>query len=191
MLAKRISLSSTCHALKPSPRGPRRSSCIPYQRQCLSTIRSKSTILTIRARALPHIRSVRLQIRSESTVAAPPPQSSTLSNGEQPLTWNRFLQLRKVRRRISLVASIACAMAAFVGGVSYISSTPDVENKISSVLGLDPLITMGILTFACGAGGWLIGPFIGGAVFSLRYRSMTRMMAEVSFLSISHSKDAN
>jgi hypothetical protein len=180
MLAKQISLGTTCPSLRSSQKVLRPYSCAPFQRHCISTIRSKSTILTVRAKALPHTRSIRFQVRSESTVAAPPPHSASISNGEQPLTWNRFLQLRKVRRRISLVASIACAMTAFVGGVSYISSTPDIEAKISPVLGLDPLITMGILTFACGAGGWLIGPFIGGAMFSLRYRSMTRMIAEVS-----------
>jgi len=71
-----------------------------------------------------------------------------------------------------------CAIAALTGGVSYISSSPDIEAKIGPVLGLDPLITMGILTFACGAGGWLLGPFVGSAVFGMRYRSMSRMITE-------------
>jgi len=64
------------------------------------------------------------------------------------------------------------------GGISYISQNPELEAKVSPLIGLDPLITMGIMTFACGAAGWLIGPFIGGAMFSLRYRSFNRMIAE-------------
>jgi mitochondrial import inner membrane translocase subunit TIM23 len=78
------------------------------------------------------------------------------------------------------VASVACAMTAFVGGVSYISSNPEIENKISPALGLDPFITMGIMTFAFGAGGWLAGPFIAEILFNLRYRSMTQLMKAVS-----------
>jgi hypothetical protein len=72
-------------------------------------------------------------------------------------------------------------VTAFVGGVSYISANPEVETKISPALGLDPFITMGIMTFAFGACGWLAGPFVAEILFNLRYRSMTPMIKAVGY----------
>jgi mitochondrial import inner membrane translocase subunit TIM23 len=179
MLATRVPFNSGCNALKRSKIVRSSAFCIQFQRQYLCTFRQKPAISTLRPNILPLARSIRIQVRTQSAAAASPAQPSSTNTSQQPLTWNRFLQLRKVRRRLSLIASIACAVGALVGGVSYISSTPDIESKISPAIGLDPFITMGLMTFACGAAGWLVGPFIGGALFSLRYRSMTRLIAEV------------
>lgn len=80
---------------------------------------------------------------------------------------------------MNLVASIVCMITALGGGITYISQHPELEAKISPLIGLDPLITMGIMTIASGGIGWLMGPTIGGRIFKLRYRSMSRMIAEV------------
>jgi len=124
---------------------------------------------------------LRPQRRLASTVVSPTSSLSSASTNAsvQPLTWNRFLQLRRTRRRISLAASITFALGAFAGGAIYIGNTPDIEAKVGPLIGLDPLITMGIMTFACGAAGWLVGPFIGAAVFGMRTRSMSKLIAEV------------
>jgi import inner membrane translocase subunit TIM23 len=90
---------------------------------------------------------------------------------QEPLTWNRFLQLRKVRRRINLVTSIIGA-AGCVAGSAYLISSHNVDTLASQYLGLDAFITMGIIVVTTVATGWLIGPFFGNALFSLRYRSI-------------------
>jgi import protein Pam17 len=180
MLGTRFPLSTACRALQPPVNSLKASPSARCGRRYLNTFYSDPASLSIRSRIIQSTKTIRLQIRSESTVAAPASSSGTV-NPTQTLTWNRFLQLRKVRRRISLVASVTCAVTAFVGGVSYISANPEVETKISPALGLDPFITMGIMTFAFGACGWLAGPFVAEILFNLRYRSMTPMIKAVSY----------
>ena len=62
----------------------------------------------------------------------------------------------------------------------YILSQQDIERLGTQVLGLDPIIFVGVVTIACGAVGWLIGPFAGGAVFAMRWRGWRGEMAAVS-----------
>ena len=62
----------------------------------------------------------------------------------------------------------------------YIISQQDIERLGTQVLGLDPIIFVGAATVACGAVGWLIGPFAGGAVFAMRWRGLRGEMAAVS-----------
>jgi import inner membrane translocase subunit TIM23 len=94
------------------------------------------------------------------------------------LTWNRFLALRKTRRRISLVASIVSASGAIAVGV-VVLSTQDVDSMGAQMLGLDPIIVLGLSTVACGLVGWLIGPFFGNAFFNLMYKRLRGQIAMV------------
>ena len=50
------------------------------------------------------------------------------------------------------------------------------------MFGLDPMVVLGLATGACGAVGWLLGPFVGNAVFGLWYRRFGGEIAVVSFL---------
>lgn len=54
------------------------------------------------------------------------------------------------------------------------------ENQLASVIGLDPLITLGLATFACAGLGWLAGPFFGGAIFGVLNRRVRPQMIAVS-----------
>ena len=58
-----------------------------------------------------------------------------------------------------------------------------------SVFGLDPFIVLGVATLGSGAVGWLLGPFVGNAVFGMRYRRIAGQIAEVSepYLHVSNS----
>jgi import inner membrane translocase subunit TIM23 len=94
------------------------------------------------------------------------------------LTWNRFLALRKTRRRISLVASIISASGAIAVGI-VVLSTQDVDSMGAQMLGLDPIIVLGLSTVACGLVGWLIGPFFGNAFFNLMYKRLRGQIAMV------------
>ena len=43
----------------------------------------------------------------------------------------------------------------------------DIDGWAAQLSGLDPLVVLGITTFAVGAGGWLCGPSFGTAVFKV------------------------
>ncbi|PWY86928.1 presequence translocated-associated motor subunit pam17 [Aspergillus heteromorphus CBS 117.55] len=85
------------------------------------------------------------------------------------LDWNSFFKLRASRRRYTLASSIVTSMASTVVGVQILS-TQDLESLGAQVMGLDPFVVLGMATAACGAVGWLIGPFVGNAVWGLAYR---------------------
>ena len=51
-------------------------------------------------------------------------------------------------------------------------------DALVSQIPLDPFITMGLITFACGGIGWLAGPILGTAVFNWRNRKFRVQMDE-------------
>lgn len=52
-----------------------------------------------------------------------------------------------------------------------------------NVFGLDPFLVLAALTAGSGAVGWLLGPFVGNAVFGVAHRRVGGQIAEVSFAS--------
>jgi import inner membrane translocase subunit TIM23 len=108
--------------------------------------------------------------RSAST-AVPPSSSPSQSPTTQQLTWNRFLELRRTRRKISVAASSLSAVATTYTGLNvFISGGYDAS--LSATLGLDPIVTAGLSTVTLLAIGWLAGPFFGNAAFNARYRGI-------------------
>ncbi|KAB8233440.1 TIM23 complex component [Aspergillus alliaceus] len=99
-------------------------------------------------------------MRTNSTVSEASRKEAT------KLNWNSFFQLRASRRRYSLASSIASSAASTVIGVQILSAQ-DLEHMGAQVMGLDPFVVLGMATAACGAVGWLIGPFVGNAVWGL------------------------
>ena len=49
-------------------------------------------------------------------------------------------------------------------------------DAIAAQLPLDPFISMGLITFAAGGAGWLVGPIIGAGVFNWRNRKVRPQM---------------
>lgn len=43
---------------------------------------------------------------------------------------------------------------------------------------LDPMVTLGLITMACGGTGWLAGPSVGTGVFNWRNRKFRAQMDE-------------
>ncbi|KAH9818574.1 presequence translocated-associated motor subunit PAM17 like protein [Teratosphaeria destructans] len=95
--------------------------------------------------------------------------SSTTPSNEpaaEVLTWNRFFDLRRKRRYISLAASAVSALAAVIG-LGPVIASQDIDSWGAQISGLDPMIVLGISTFAVAAGGWLCGPSFGNAGFQM------------------------
>jgi len=59
----------------------------------------------------------------------------------------------------------------------WVVLSKELEVKVAQTTGIDQIVTMGALFIICGAGGWLIGPFFGNALFNLRYRSMRELIS--------------
>jgi len=123
----------------------------------------------------PHIaanKSTHLTVRhASSTTRNPSTPPLTADAAASSLTWNQFLQLRKVRRRYNLVASMLTGVSTSFAGVGYLS-TMDLNSLGQLMFGIDPMIALGASTMAAGALGWLIGPFAGNAVFNLMHRGV-------------------
>ena len=101
------------------------------------------------------------------TVTSSSRSETTSRTPETELTWTAFLPLRLTRRRYNLLSSLSCSVLTTTAGISVLSNT-NLEST-PPIFGLDPFIILGLSTFASGAIGWLLGPFLGNAVFNLRY----------------------
>jgi import inner membrane translocase subunit TIM23 len=108
--------------------------------------------------------------RSLSTTSSQDPaQSSPLLQSKPHATaildWNSFFKLRKSRRNLQLGSSLITAMAGIMaGGQALIMS--DIE-AITSNFPIDPFMSLGLITFSCGAVGWLTGPIVGTTIFNM------------------------
>ncbi|KAL2808024.1 mitochondrial import protein Pam17-domain-containing protein [Aspergillus granulosus] len=92
------------------------------------------------------------------------------------LDWNSFFKLRASRRRYTLASSIVSASASTMVGAQVLSSQ-NLENLGAQVMGLDPFVVLGMATAACGAAGWLVGPFLGNAIWGLVNRRFKTAVA--------------
>lgn len=94
---------------------------------------------------------------------------------QPPLDWNTFFKLRKTRRRLQLVLSVATALGTSTGGALFV--TTSTADRIMGQVPLDPIFTMGIITMSFAALGWLVGPSIGTAIFNALRSSYKSQMA--------------
>lgn len=90
------------------------------------------------------------------------------------LDWDSFFKLRLRRRRIQLLFSVSTGLAGGAGGAVALSA--GLAEPIISQIPLDPFMTLGIMTLACGGMGWLIGPTIGNQVFYIINRQYKDQM---------------
>ncbi|KAL4791370.1 Presequence translocated-associated motor subunit pam17, mitochondrial [Aspergillus venezuelensis] len=98
------------------------------------------------------------------------------------LDWNSFFKLRASRRRYTLASSIVTGGAGLVTGLQVIGNL-NLENLGAQIMGLDPFVVLGMAAAACGAVGWLVGPFFGNAVWTLANRNYKKafMLKEKEF----------
>ncbi|KAF4619050.1 hypothetical protein G7Y89_g14797 [Cudoniella acicularis] len=146
-------------------------------------LRSKDSSSTPTRRvslAKRHVSFKKTSIRNASSISTPPPTSetSTASTQTEPdhLDWNTFFKLRKTRRWYQLGSSIGSGINGFVIGAEVLTRSD--MDKLVGQIPLDPFITLGMITFACGGVGWLAGPILGTAMFNWRNRKFRRQMDE-------------
>ncbi|GKZ38416.1 TIM23 complex component [Aspergillus brasiliensis] len=153
------------------------SSCTNPLYQALCQTRSASTTTSsMRVRSTQTLKTT-TALRPSTTTQIPTSlvirrtnSSAAAATGDAVrLDWDSFFKLRASRRRYSLASSILSSLATTVVGVQVLS-TQDLESLGAQVMGLDPFVVLGMATAACGAAGWLIGPFVGNAVWGLVYR---------------------
>lgn len=112
-------------------------------------------------------------------ISLPSTPSSTTT-----LPWNQYFQLRKTRRYYNLAASVCTSFATTAAGISILSQQ-DLEALEGTVPGLDPFLLLGLATAGSGAVGWLLGPFVGNAVFGLLHRKLGAQIAAVRLSTLS------
>lgn len=137
--------------------------------------------------SLSRTQTVRHASSSTSTpntsAASPAPGASA----QQTLTWDEFLQLRRQRRYINVIASLATAVTSVGVAVPAIAAS-QIEDTLAAMTGLDPFITIGMTLTAVGGVGWLMGPFVGNAVFGLWKRGLRSEIARREKLFYAHIK---
>jgi Mitochondrial import protein Pam17 len=167
---------------------PASSPTLSCQRSSLTQLSSRpSSIALTSLRSALSIRHKSSSSNATSSAASrfSPAASSTTPASEIPkgspstLTWNEYLALRTRRRRINVLFSVICGLSSMSVGAAVIAAQ-DMESLNSFSFGLDPMIVLGAATMACGMVGWLLGPFLGGAVFGVLYRRVGNVMREVS-----------
>lgn len=110
---------------------------------------------------------------SPASASSPSPHDPSPAPAAGQLTWNRFLELRRTRRKISVVASSFSAVTTtFFGLKAFMQGGYDAT--LSASLGIDPILAAGFSTIGFMAMGWLIGPFFGGALFNARYAGIRK-----------------
>ncbi|KAK5001161.1 TIM23 complex component, partial [Cryomyces antarcticus] len=118
---------------------------------------------------------------SSTPTSSPPPTANPSStpppSQTETLTWNRFLALRKTRRRVNLAASVISGLGFTAVGIPILSQQ-DLDAMGSQTLGLDPFIMLGLYTAAIGAVGWMVGPVVGNQVFGLWFRGLKGQIAQ-------------
>lgn len=160
---------------------PKPSSCLAQRTSAFSTCSRRQVLFPSQSKPLSQQICQRIrptlhsqQRRAVSSAPAFDASSSTSTAGES-LTWNRFLALRKQRRRISLVASILCAGAGAAIGITVLSTS---EFDVMQ-FGIDPTFVIGGAFIGSALLGWLAGPAFGNAAFNLRYRAIRGQIARV------------
>ena len=120
-------------------------------------------------------KAIRHASTTATTTSANPvnPLASTSEN----LDWNTFFKLRKTRRRYQLGSSIGTSSASFVAATQILINS-DMDFIASQVPQIDPMIALGLLTFAAGGAGWLVGPIVGTGVFKMMNGKFNTQMAK-------------
>ncbi|KAI9697669.1 MAG: TIM23 complex component [Candelina mexicana] len=113
-------------------------------------------------------------VSTTSTPSTTPPPSPTLPRQTPPpssqsveIDWNEFFRLRKKRRKFNLGFSGLGAGVSTMAGMQILMAQ-DIESM--QIMGMDPMVVMGLTTIAFAAGGWLLGPALFGPVFRIMHR---------------------
>lgn len=172
------SLTTPC-TFSTAAQPPRKSQDIARSRRRSPAIRSSEVFTT------PTLTIVRYNSTVQSPTGPGPSTSGTdaaaFTMPQDRLDWNTFFKLKKSRRRIQLVSSVGTGIAGMGGGMQALVMSD--MDAIVGQLPLDPFISLGLISFACGGMGWLMGPIVGTGIFNMMNRKYISQMATVRLLS--------
>lgn len=136
---------------------------LPLASRPLTILRPMTPSAALLAKSTPtRSPAAALQTRPASTSSA-----AATAAAEHPtvLDWNTFFQMRKTRRRIQVLFSLAGAAACGTGGSAALAS--GAAESLVGLVPLDPFFTMGLMAFASAGLGWLMGPTLGAGVYNM------------------------
>ncbi|KAI9755030.1 MAG: hypothetical protein M4579_004433 [Chaenotheca gracillima] len=127
-----------------------------------------------RSSTLPSPIAIRSASFASASGAAAPSSSADAGPSER-LDWNTFFKLRKSRRRYNLIASVVTSAGTVVGGL-FVLAQQDLDPMSVSIFGLDPMLLFGLTIAGFGTIGWLVGPFLGNAMFRMLNKRFNHQM---------------
>lgn len=134
---------------------------LPLASRPLTILRPMTPSAALLAKPTPTRSAAALQTRPASTSAA----AAAAAEHPTVLDWNTFFQMRKTRRRIQVLFSLAGAAACGTGGSAALAS--GAAESLVGLVPLDPFFTMGLMAFASAGLGWLMGPTLGAGVYNM------------------------
>lgn len=90
--------------------------------------------------------------------------STTAGTGaSKGLNWVEYFQLKKQNNRVNVASSV---LTGLIGGVLTLNLLGNIEIDVEKpIMGFDPFIVMGGTVILGGGFGYLLGPFLGTALF--------------------------
>ncbi|WVQ77784.1 presequence translocated-associated motor subunit PAM17, mitochondrial [Cryptococcus sp. DSM 104548] len=142
---------------------------------------SRAFITSLRPGLAPRTALAPLSLRHASSSSSSPPLEPSTSHtqpshsqptGKLPLTWPKYLTLRRQQRLWHSVTTVPTTLAGlFLGGGYFASLEADPTQLI---FGIEPMFVYGGATMACMGLGYLLGPTVGSTLFSLTHPSLAR-----------------
>ncbi|ODN72864.1 presequence translocated-associated motor subunit PAM17, mitochondrial, variant [Cryptococcus amylolentus CBS 6039] len=140
---------------------------------------SRAFISSLRPGLAPRTVIAPLSLRHASSFSSPlePSTSHTqpshsLPTGSLPLSWPKYLTLRRQQRLWHSVTTVPTTLAGlFLGGGYFASLEADPTQLI---FGIEPMFVYGGATMACMGLGYLLGPTVGSGLFSITHPSLAR-----------------
>lgn len=116
--------------------------------------------------------------KSTAVNAERPAAAAAAAAGAQhdALDWDSFFKLRVKRRRVQLLFSVTTSLLS--GGFGAVVLSTGVAEPIITQIPLDPIMTLGLMTFAFSGMGWLAGPSIGNQVFYAMNRKWKKQIVQ-------------
>lgn len=103
------------------------------------------------------LRSFRSFVRNNST------------NSNSTMNWTQYLTLKKQNQRLNTAAGVFTGLTGSLLTLAYIGNIEiDVEKPI---MGLDPIMVFAGGIVLGGAFGYVLGPFLGTAIFNLKNKA--------------------
>ncbi|TYJ51895.1 presequence translocated-associated motor subunit PAM17, mitochondrial [Cryptococcus floricola] len=140
---------------------------------------SRAFISSLRPGLAPRTVIAPLSLRHASSSSSPlePSTSHTQPSHDQPtgslpLSWPKYLTLRRQQRLWHSVTTVPTTLAGlFLGGGYFASLEADPTQLI---FGIEPMFVYGGATMACMGLGYLLGPTVGSGLFSITHPSLAR-----------------